>query len=182
MFSHEKCLLLQQIIDYVTNNIHTSGTTIYYNNDYKFYVSDHEGTIYHKDNYILNYAISPEYYRSVLHITPDVDPWKAALYFSILFREGRGTDAISIRRRYSDDDLEINVSTSIIHDEDEFDSICFQNSLLHESTDLHGIMFEPFARNLRIPGSSWRIYDRIFNDDVDLHEVLKLVKEKNPYE
>lgn len=182
MFSHEKCLVLQEIINHVSNTIHTVGTTTYYNNEYKMYVNDREGHIYHHTNYIINYTITPEFYRSSLAIVPDIDPWRSVPYFTLKLREGRGTDMIPIQRRYSDTILDVNVSTDIIHDEDEFDSVCFQNSLLYESTDLHGIMLEPFIRNLHVPGSRWQIYDRIFNDDVNLHEVLKLVKERKPHE
>lgn len=180
MFSQEKCLLLQEIIEQIGNYSRT-GTTTYYNNDYKWYVNDHDGYVYHHSNYILNYTITPEYYKSSVSIVPDVDPWNSVPYFTVKLCENRGTDIIEIHKRYSTEIMDINVSSDIINDEDTFDSICFQNSLLHESTNLHGIMFEPFARNLQVRGSRWQIYDRIFNDDVDLLEVLKLTTDKKPY-
>lgn len=181
MFSQEKCLLLQEILECIGSGVSIVGTTTYYHGDYKWYINDREGYVYHHSNYILNYTITPEYYSSSVAIVPDIDPWNAVPYFSVKLRECRGTDPIGIHKRYSGEILDINVSTDVIHDEDAFDSTCFQNSLVYESTDLHGIMFEPFARNLQIRGSRWQIYDRIFNDDVDLREVLELIKDKNPY-
>lgn len=181
MFSHEKCLLLQEIIEHIGNHASIVGTTTYYHGDYKWYVNDREGIVYHHNNFILNYTITPEYYSSSVALLPVVDPWRAVPYFTVKLRECRGNDVILIHKRYSTEIQDINVSTDIIHDEDTFDSVCFQNSLLHENTDLYGIMFEPFARNLQIRGSRWQIYERIFNDDVDLRKVLELIKDKNPY-
>lgn len=181
MISFERYTVLSKIITTIGTMTHYDGLS-FFGNDYKMNVHGNEGFLYYNNKVLVNFIITNEFWESKVILLPEVDPWMAAPYFNFRLKEGRGTDVIPIYRRYGTDILEFNVLDDISTDEDVFDSSCFQNSLLHDGVDHYAIMYEPFARKLRIPGSSWRLYEHLFDDCVNFQALLKLVQLRNPHE
>lgn len=182
MISFQKCLDITNVVRDCANMKTFFGSTGI--GDYTMTLSNNfEGNIRYKDKFLISFFISSEFYHSIMAILPSTDdPWNAVPYFEITLREGRGTDVIPVLRRYDNIVLDINVlEDEVTTDSDIFDGVCFQNSLVLESCDLYAIMLEPFIRNLKIRGSQFRFYERLFEDETHMEMIKSLIKQRNTY-
>lgn len=180
MISFDKCLDICNIVLKCTDNRLYDGTTSF--GDYSFTFSNsQEGCIKYKNRFLITFFVSTEFYRSTVTILPtEPDPWNPSPYFEINLRESRGTDVIPMFRRYDNTVLDINIlDEEVTTDSDVFDSICFQHSLVLNSCDLYAIMLEPFIRKLKTNGSQIRFYERLFEDEIDLGSIQRLLKQRN---
>lgn len=134
-------------------------------------------TIFHRGRFLITYDISRHSINSSV-VIPDLgNPDEFHKKFIRININALDEGRMPVLERFTRNNTGFEVPASVSLDEEEFDSVCFQHSLLTDGSALFGVMIEPFISSHKFKSSEWVLRSHLLEESEEFMMELITVLE-----